>query len=136
MSTAYGYDIQPKKDYFVSLAEDAVSRLSFAMLPGAALVNAIPIMQYLPSWFPGAGFQKIAAESREVTRRMKEVPFQWAENNIVHCAHFKFAHPLTYVRRTDFRAVIWLSGCLTTSVVQNTRGNSDGAGVCGYRLCW
>jgi cytochrome P450 len=53
------------------------------LLPGAALVNAIPIMQYLPSWFPGAGFQKIAADSREVTRQMKEVPFKWAENNII-----------------------------------------------------
>jgi hypothetical protein len=89
MSTAYGYHIQPKKDYFVGLAEDAVSRLSFALLPGAALVNAIPIMQYLPSWFPGAGFQKIAADSREVTRQMKEVPFKWAENNIVCRSCFK-----------------------------------------------
>lgn len=91
MSIAYGYDIQPKKDYFVDLAEGAVSQISFAILPGAALVNVVPILQYLPPWFPGAGFHKVASETREMTTQMKEVPFKWVQKNVV-CDHF----PSTY----------------------------------------
>ncbi|KAF5319657.1 hypothetical protein D9619_008644 [Psilocybe cf. subviscida] len=82
MSITYGYDIKPKKDYFVDLAEDAVSRLCLAVFPGAAIVNAVPILQYLPSWFPGAGFHKIASESREMTTQMKEVPLKWVQKNM------------------------------------------------------
>jgi hypothetical protein len=86
MSTTYGYDITPKNDYFVNLAEDAISRLSLAVLPGAALVNAVPILQYLPWWFPGAGFHKVASESKQMTTKMQEVPLKRVQKNIV-CDH-------------------------------------------------
>ncbi|KAF5314896.1 hypothetical protein D9619_007188 [Psilocybe cf. subviscida] len=82
MSTTYGYDIKSKNDYFVGLAEDAVNRLSFAFFPGAALVNAVPILQYLPSWFPGAGFHKVASETKEMTTKMQEVPVRWVQKNM------------------------------------------------------
>lgn len=83
MSITYGYDIKAKKDYFVDLAEDAVSRLCLAVFPGASIVNALPFLQYLPTWFPGTTFHKIGAESREMTTQMKEVPFKWVQDNIV-----------------------------------------------------
>lgn len=83
MSATYGYDIKPKNDYFVDLAEDAVSRLSLAYLPGAALVNALPILRFLPPWFPGAGFHKVASETKEMTTKMQEVPVKWVQKNMV-----------------------------------------------------
>ena len=33
-------------------------------VPGAYLVETLPALRYLPSWFPGAGFQREAAEIR------------------------------------------------------------------------
>lgn len=83
ISIAYGYDVKAKNDHFVNLAEDAASRLCFAVFPGATLVNALPILQHLPSWFPGAGFHKVASETKEVTTKVKEVPFKWVQTNLV-----------------------------------------------------
>lgn len=83
MSTAYGYDVKPKGDHFVEIAEEAVERISLAVVPGAALVNAMPIMKHLPSWFPGAGFQKIASDTRKLTTQMREDPFKHAKRNMV-----------------------------------------------------
>ncbi|KAJ6508728.1 cytochrome P450 [Mycena sanguinolenta] len=34
---------------------------SESVFPGAAAVNTFPILRYLPSWMPGAGFQRFAA---------------------------------------------------------------------------
>ncbi|KAF5315354.1 hypothetical protein D9619_007133 [Psilocybe cf. subviscida] len=82
MSMTYGYDIKAKNDHFVDLAEGSVSRLSLAVFPGAALVNAMPILRYLPSWFPGAGFHKVASETKDMTTKMKEVPFKWVQKNM------------------------------------------------------
>lgn len=43
MTTVYGYEISPKHDQFVVIAEEVVIKLSEAFLPGAAAVNLLPI---------------------------------------------------------------------------------------------
>ncbi|KAJ7811372.1 cytochrome P450 [Mycena leptocephala] len=83
MSTVYGYDVQPHNDRFVTLSENAVKKLSDAFFPGAVAVNTFPILRYLPAWFPGAGFQRYAAECRQLTQEMQAVPFGFAKENMV-----------------------------------------------------
>ena len=61
MATLYGYEVQKTNDHFVGLAEDALKRLSDSVFPGAVAVNTFPILRYLPSWMPGADFQRFAA---------------------------------------------------------------------------
>ena len=57
MLTMYGYyDVTPKDDYFVGLAEKAIYRLSASAPPEASLFYTFPIIRYLPSWFPGTEF--------------------------------------------------------------------------------
>ncbi|KDR82762.1 hypothetical protein GALMADRAFT_238276 [Galerina marginata CBS 339.88] len=77
MSIVYGHDIAPKNDYFVTLSEAAVKRLSEAIFPGARAVNALPILRYLPACFPGAGFKRYGRETSELTHQMQEVPFDF-----------------------------------------------------------
>ncbi|KAJ6477370.1 cytochrome P450, partial [Mycena vitilis] len=81
MATVYGYDVKPRNDRFVTLSENAVKKLSDSFFPGAAAVNIFPILRYLPSWFPGAGFQCYAAECRQLTQEMKQVPFDFVKQN-------------------------------------------------------
>lgn len=88
LSTAYGYDIQPKKDYLIQIAEDATEQLVMAAVPGATLVNHVPVLQYLPTWFPGAGFHKLAAGTKELTTQMKEIPFKWTQEKVVSGYHY------------------------------------------------
>ncbi|KAJ6585037.1 cytochrome P450 [Mycena capillaripes] len=82
MSTIYGYDVEPSNDRFVTISENAVKKLSETLFPGAAAVNTFPILRYLPSWFPGAGFQRFAAECRELTKEMQKVPFDFVKQNM------------------------------------------------------
>ena len=97
MSAVYGYDIEPNGDYFVKLAEDAVATLSESILPGASAVNALPILRFLPSWFPGAGFKRFANRAKALTRQMRAVPFDFVEKGMVrslsrsNCLYFSLS---------------------------------------------
>ncbi|KAF7365093.1 O-methylsterigmatocystin oxidoreductase [Mycena venus] len=82
MATTYGYDIEPMNDRFVYLAEQAVGRLCASVLPGAFAVNNIPLLRYLPSWFPGCGFHRFGQETSELLDEMKNVPFEFVRQNI------------------------------------------------------
>ncbi|KAF7374525.1 O-methylsterigmatocystin oxidoreductase [Mycena sanguinolenta] len=82
MEIVYGYEVQPINDHFVGLAEDAMKRLSDSFFPGAVAVNTFPILRYLPSWMPGADFQRFAAECCQLIKEMREVPFNFVKQNM------------------------------------------------------
>ncbi|KAK7048352.1 O-methylsterigmatocystin oxidoreductase [Favolaschia claudopus] len=82
METIYGYEVQPTNDRFVAIAEKAVKKLSDSFFPGAVAVNTFPILRHLPSWMPGAGFHRYAAECRELTAEMQKVPFEFTKQNM------------------------------------------------------
>ncbi|KAF7374566.1 CyP450 monooxygenase [Mycena sanguinolenta] len=82
MATVYGYEVQPTNDHFVGLAENAVKRISDSLFFGAMVVNTFPILRHLPSWIPGAGFQRFAAECRQLTKEMREAPFNFVKQNM------------------------------------------------------
>ncbi|KAJ6568897.1 cytochrome P450 [Mycena capillaripes] len=75
MSMAYGIDVLPSNDPYVSLAHKAVRTFSVAAVPGAYLVDTFPILKHVPRWFPGAGFQRAAEEGSRLSRGMLELPF-------------------------------------------------------------
>ncbi|KAJ7596455.1 cytochrome P450 [Mycena floridula] len=82
MAAIYGYDVALKTDYFISIAEHAIINLSKGLAPGTFAVNSFPVLQYLPSWFPGCGFHKFAAETRELTDGMRIKPFRFVQRNM------------------------------------------------------
>ncbi|KAF9533208.1 cytochrome P450 [Crepidotus variabilis] len=82
MSVVYSHDISPKDDYYVKLAEATVGKLSESIFPGAAMVNAIPILRHLPEWFPGAGFHTFAREARKLTDQMLNAPIAMVEKKM------------------------------------------------------
>ncbi|KAF7374574.1 O-methylsterigmatocystin oxidoreductase [Mycena sanguinolenta] len=82
MATVYGYEVQQTNDHFVGLAEDANKRFSESFFPGAVAVNIFPILRYLPSWMPGANFQRFAVECRQLIKEMREAPFNFVKQNM------------------------------------------------------
>jgi cytochrome P450 len=62
MRIGYGYDVKGDDDHFVAIAEEAMRVGSLAGAPGKWLVDSLPWLRYLPTWFPGAGFKKRAQE--------------------------------------------------------------------------
>ncbi|KAH8101012.1 cytochrome P450 [Cristinia sonorae] len=84
VKVTYGFDLQEKNDPFAKLVEDALYGFSKAAIWGAFWVDPLPILKYVPAWFPGAGFQKFAIKYRALANEMKTKPFdavQTALNN-------------------------------------------------------
>ncbi|KAK8103562.1 cytochrome P450 [Apiospora kogelbergensis] len=61
LKVAYGYEIEPhKEDPLVKLVDNAMDQFSKAMIPGAWMVDMIPMLRHLPDWMPGTGFKQTA----------------------------------------------------------------------------
>jgi hypothetical protein len=83
MDIAYGIKIRESDDHYISLAEEVISRANEVAVPGAYLVNLFPTLMYVPSWFPGAGFQKKAAHMRKLHATLLEKPFGYVQEQLV-----------------------------------------------------
>ena len=83
MSISYGIEVQESGDPFISLADEALEGISKAAVLGTFWVDLFPSLKYLPSWFPGAGFQKTAARWREVNASLSGNPFRYVEDQLV-----------------------------------------------------
>ncbi|KAJ7833295.1 cytochrome P450 [Mycena leptocephala] len=75
MAVAYGIDVLPSNDPYVTLAHKAVQTFSIGAVPGVYLVDTFPILKHIPRWFPGAGFKRQAEEWSKLSRGMLELPF-------------------------------------------------------------
>ena len=80
----YGHDVSSSADdKYVELAEQSMGWLSDVLLPGAAIVNAIPALQYLPDWLPGTEFKQLALGVAELTQQLQDAPIDWVKKEIV-----------------------------------------------------
>ncbi|KAJ3723914.1 cytochrome P450 [Lentinula raphanica] len=74
MDVTYGLDKEEAQKYLPTALE-ALDSMSEAGTPGAFYVDQIPILKYVPEWFPGAGFKRKAREWSDLRIRMTETPF-------------------------------------------------------------
>ncbi|KAJ7909756.1 hypothetical protein B0H13DRAFT_1539043, partial [Mycena leptocephala] len=75
LGIAYGINVFPVDDPYITLSDQAIQLISAAAVPGRFFVDSIPILKYIPEWMPGAGFQKTAREGRALARDLLERPF-------------------------------------------------------------
>ncbi|KAF7427806.1 hypothetical protein PC9H_007022 [Pleurotus ostreatus] len=75
MDIGYAIDVSSKEDPHIVTAEKALTGLNIASLHGAFLVESIPLLKYVPSWIPWAGFQNKAKEWKRYTDKMIKDPF-------------------------------------------------------------
>ncbi|KAJ6548518.1 cytochrome P450 [Mycena capillaripes] len=76
----YGYKIKEEgNDPLVDLADKAVAGFSEITRPGAFLVNFMPILKYIPSWLPGAGFKRLAKMYRISCDDLVDVPLAYLD---------------------------------------------------------
>ncbi|KAJ7907006.1 cytochrome P450, partial [Mycena leptocephala] len=74
----YGYKINEQgNDPLVDLADKALGEYSEITRPGAFLVDVMPILKYIPSWFPGAGFKKLANMYTKSCDDLAEIPLAY-----------------------------------------------------------
>jgi hypothetical protein len=83
LSMAYGIKVHPYNDPFLKLAEEAIEAVAELFIPGAFLVDVIPILKYVPEWFPDTRFQSKAAVIRKHSATMRNAPFAATEKLMV-----------------------------------------------------
>ena len=88
MDIGYGITVRESDDPYISVAEEAMEGFSAAGIPGTFWVDLIPILKYVPSWFPGAGFQKQAARWKKANHTMVETPFDYVKEQLVQVLCF------------------------------------------------
>ena len=79
----YSINVRPYDDPYIKVAEEAVRALGELMIPGAFLVDIIPILKYVPKWFPGAKFQSKAAVLRKHAASIRNITFAATEELMV-----------------------------------------------------
>ena len=79
----YGINVRPYNDPFIVVAEEAVETAAELLIAGAFLVDILPILKYVPDWFPGAKFQKKAAAMRAHSAKMRNATFAATKNLMV-----------------------------------------------------
>ena len=94
MKISYGIDVQESNDPYILVAEEAMRGVSEAGVPGAFLVDVFPVLKYVPSWFPGAGFQKKATHWREVNKFLIEKPFSYVKEQLVRGQFFELVQTM------------------------------------------
>ncbi|KAF7360792.1 Cytochrome P450 [Mycena venus] len=81
----YGYKIKEEgNDPLVDLADKAVAEFSEVTRPGAFLVDVMPILKYVPSWFPGAGFKSLAKTCKKSSDDLADVPFAYVQEQMLN----------------------------------------------------
>ncbi|KAK0235466.1 cytochrome P450 [Armillaria nabsnona] len=80
MRMAYGHTVSEaegsESDELANLANEVMRNLSFVTTPNKYLVDGLPFLRFIPAFFPGAKFQKQAAQSRDTLARFWNTPFE------------------------------------------------------------
>ncbi|KLO17020.1 cytochrome P450 [Schizopora paradoxa] len=83
LKMSHGYTIEPEKpDPLVMLADDTLLEFSLSAQAGAWLVDVLPFLQYLPDWFPGTGFKRIARKWRSNGDALVEKPHAFVKEQM------------------------------------------------------
>ncbi|KAF9458366.1 cytochrome P450 [Collybia nuda] len=83
MNVTYGIKVSDTDDPYITTAEEALHGLSQAGVPGRFLVDVLPILKYVPSWMPGAGFKREATKWRKLSTDMAFKPFKHVKETLL-----------------------------------------------------
>ncbi|TFK88171.1 CyP450 monooxygenase [Polyporus arcularius HHB13444] len=67
---AYGLEPQGEEDKYVGMLRELNAIGADLCVPGKYVVESLPVLQYLPSWLPGAGFKR---EISSMKSRMRQI---------------------------------------------------------------
>jgi hypothetical protein len=80
---SHGYRPTTEDDSLVRIADEATDQLNTLLTPGQFAVDVLPFLRYIPEWFPGGGFHKIAREMRHTLFDMTEKSYEFVLDQMV-----------------------------------------------------
>ncbi|GJE91694.1 cytochrome P450 [Phanerochaete sordida] len=75
LKIAYGYEGVTEDEKIIEGGVKAMGVFSATTVPGAWAVDTFPFLRYIPSWFPGAEFQRYAKRGKKITDEALDTPF-------------------------------------------------------------
>ncbi len=74
ISIAYGLDVQEEDDPYIVIANKALEYLDISFA-GTFMVDAFPILKYVPRWVPGASFKAMGERATRALNLSIDVPY-------------------------------------------------------------
>ncbi len=77
MISKVGYDIDvgDEDDPYVAAVDAALEGPVQGLVPGTFLVDFLPFLRYVPTWFPGATSQRLWAKWQAAAETLKNLPY-------------------------------------------------------------
>ncbi|KAK7014364.1 O-methylsterigmatocystin oxidoreductase [Favolaschia claudopus] len=82
MSTMYGICVESAEDPYIVRAEAAMNMISKAALPGEFIVDLLPALKHLPTWFPFTRFHTVGGEGRKMIAELVAKPYQYVKDEM------------------------------------------------------
>ena len=79
----YSINVNTYDDPYIKIVEEAIGAIAELFIPGTFLVDIIPVLKYVPEWFPGAKFQSKAAVMRKHAAIIRNTTFAATEELMV-----------------------------------------------------
>ncbi|KAJ7638494.1 cytochrome P450 [Roridomyces roridus] len=80
---SHGYVVKENNDPFVQLAEKATEQFALSTAPGAFMVDLIPALRHVPTWFPLTGWRVKANIWAATLHQMVEQPYNFVKHQMV-----------------------------------------------------
>lgn len=92
-SVIYGYELKSADDRLLIQSEDCLNILSneIAAEGGVWMVDMFPVLKYLPSWLPGAGFKRRAEVLKKRFFTLAEEPFKFVKMKLRQVSALAFS---------------------------------------------
>ncbi|KAI0697620.1 cytochrome P450 [Cerioporus squamosus] len=75
MKVAYDIDVVHEDDRYVAAVDAALEGPVQGLVPGTFLVDFLPFLRYIPTWFPGATSQRLFAKWQAAGETLKSLPY-------------------------------------------------------------
>ncbi|KAF9260456.1 cytochrome P450 [Marasmius fiardii PR-910] len=82
LEIVYGYRVQEDNDPYVKLADNAMAGFKEVAGFGTFFVDFVPMLKYVPAWFPGATFKVKAAAWIQDCNRLRDLPWLQLKKSI------------------------------------------------------
>ncbi|KAJ7876809.1 cytochrome P450 [Mycena leptocephala] len=115
LSVCYGHHVAEQGDEYVKLADQAMAGVGLSANFGTFLVDYIPLLKYVPAWFPGAKFKRDGLKWRKLGLEMWNRPRMPATSELEDL--FRQTNPDAAVVETlikDVTATAYAGGSDTT----------------------
>ncbi|KAJ7499265.1 cytochrome P450 [Mycena latifolia] len=79
---SHGYQVKENNDPFVQLAEQATEQFSLSTAPGGFMVDLIPALRHVPTWFPFTGWRRKANAWAATLNQLVEQPYSFVKHQM------------------------------------------------------